>query len=352
MIAGGRKIERMDWPPVRYATASDGFSIAYAEAGEGVPFVLMPAPVSNLRLDWTSASQAPFLHALASRYRLIRYDGRGLGLSQRGLAEDLSLNDLMLDLEAVVERLSLKRFVLMGRVMTSHVAVRYAVENPERVDALILWNTPLEDLGRVSLSHEQVMRSHWDFFALTMSRMAYPADDSSWATDAILQSVERHDFLALTYAAVSAPPLVEVLEQLHVPTLVLGLQVARSSQKGDSGGRLAAAIRDSQFVTFKPGRDAFACGGEALVQPIETFVRQLGLSAKQAVSSLTPSSSLSTREIEVLRLVTAGKTNQQVAVELVISPSTAAKHVSSILAKTGASNRAEAASFAHRAGLV
>jgi DNA-binding CsgD family transcriptional regulator/pimeloyl-ACP methyl ester carboxylesterase len=351
MIADRGKIAGMDWPEVRYATSSDGFSIAYAEAGEGVPFVLMPAPVGNLRLDWRSASQAPFLHALASRYRLIRYDGRGLGLSQRGLAEDLSLNDLTLDLEAVVKRLSLKRFVLMGRIMTSHVAVRYAVENPERVDALILWNTPLEDLGRVSLSHEEVMRSHWDFFAMTMSRMTYPADDSSWAADAILQSVERHDFLALTYAAVGAPPLADVLEQLHVPTLVLGLQVPRSSQERDSGGRLAAAIRDSRFVSFNPGREAFACGGEALVQPIETFVSQLGLSAKRAVPYLAQLA-LSAREIEVLRLVAAGKTNQQVAVELVISASTAAKHVSSILAKTGASNRAEAASFAHRAGLV
>ena len=56
--------------------------------------------------------------------------------------------------------------------------------------------------------------------------------------------------------------------------------------------------------------------------------------------------------MEVLRLLATGRTNQQIAEELVIAPSTAAKHVANIFGKTGAANRAEAGSYAHRQGLV
>jgi DNA-binding CsgD family transcriptional regulator len=342
----------MDAQPVRYATTSDGFSIAYSEAGDGEPFVLMPAPVGNVGLDWASQSQAPFLQGLASRYRLIRYDGRGLGLSQRSLGEDFTLNDLTLDLEAIVKRLALERFVLMGRVVTSHVAVRYAIEHPDQVQALILWNTPLDEVGHIALAHEPVMRSHWDFFASTMARMAYPADDPSWACDAILQSVERQNFLIQTYAAASSPSLVDVLPQVIVPTLVLDFLLSTSSQRRDAGKRLTAAIRDSRLVLLKPGSDAFPAGGVALLQPVEAFLRDAGLGAVPRGTAAADRVHLSQREVEVLRLVAAGMTNQELASELVISPSTAAKHVASILAKTGAANRAEATSYAHRAGLV
>jgi class 3 adenylate cyclase len=61
---------------------------------------------------------------------------------------------------------------------------------------------------------------------------------------------------------------------------------------------------------------------------------------------------LSAREVEVLALVAAGKSNQAIADELVISLNTVARHVSNIFAKTGAANRAEAAAFAARHGLV
>ncbi len=61
---------------------------------------------------------------------------------------------------------------------------------------------------------------------------------------------------------------------------------------------------------------------------------------------------LTQREVEVLALVAAGKSNADIAKELVISPNTVVRHVSNILAKTGSSNRTEAAAYATRHGLV
>jgi DNA-binding CsgD family transcriptional regulator len=61
---------------------------------------------------------------------------------------------------------------------------------------------------------------------------------------------------------------------------------------------------------------------------------------------------LSEREVEVLRLVAAGKSNQQIADALVISPNTVVRHISHIFSKTGAANRTEAAAYASRHGLL
>jgi DNA-binding NarL/FixJ family response regulator len=56
--------------------------------------------------------------------------------------------------------------------------------------------------------------------------------------------------------------------------------------------------------------------------------------------------------VEVLRLIASGKSNRKISEELVISPSTVAHHISNIFHKTGVSNRAEAATYAARHGLV
>ena len=93
--------------------------------------------------------------------------------------------------------------------------------------------------------------------------------------------------------------------------------------------------------------------------------RELGLVAiekrlitlqEKAASMAAPAAAypdgLTGREVEVLRLLAAGRTNQQIADDLVIAPSTAAKHVANILGKTGSSNRAEAATYANQQGLV
>ena len=105
----------MELPPVQYVTTSDSFNIAYAVSGEGRPFVLMPQPHSHIQLYWTKDTFVrPWLEGLASRFRLVQYDGRGQGMSSRGLPENLALDDFGRDLEAVVERLRLHDFVLMA----------------------------------------------------------------------------------------------------------------------------------------------------------------------------------------------------------------------------------------------
>ena len=123
-------------PQIRYATTSDGVSIAYAQAGEGPDLVYVPMPgQAHAQLAWNSTSNLST--PLAGVFRVTTYDPRGNGLSQR---DDLnySLDAMLLDLEAAVDAAGLERFVLLALVDSVPVAVRYAAGHRDRVSQLVL----------------------------------------------------------------------------------------------------------------------------------------------------------------------------------------------------------------------
>ena len=84
---------------------------------------------------------------------------------------------------------------------------------------------------------------------------------------------------------------------------------------------------------------------------IESFLSGLPASSLQAGASPPDATPLSTRELEVLRLIAAGKSNTQIAEELVISINTVRRHVSNILDKTASANRAQAVAHARDHGI-
>ncbi|WP_328423116.1 helix-turn-helix transcriptional regulator [Streptomyces sp. NBC_00443] len=92
-------------------------------------------------------------------------------------------------------------------------------------------------------------------------------------------------------------------------------------------------------------------------RPLVDATTHLAQRARLALATAPPpadpadSLGLTTRERDVLRLVSAGRTNRQIAEELFISPKTASVHVSNILGKLGVSGRGEAAAVAHRTGM-
>ena len=127
-------------PQIQYAKTKDGVSIAFATLGEGMPFVHMPFPFSHLQLDWEVPEFRSWRERLAKGRQFVTYDVRGTGLSDRDVT-DFSLDAGVRDLEAVVDRLSLERFVLFAPGLRGLVGVAYAVRHPERVSHFILWNT-------------------------------------------------------------------------------------------------------------------------------------------------------------------------------------------------------------------
>ena len=125
-------------PRIQYARAADGVSIAFWTLGRGTPLVyLAGGPWSHVEL-WDIPECRRWYERLAEQRMLVRFDVRGTGLSERDVS-DYSLEALLLDLEAVVDRLGLARFALFGAADAGPVAIAYAARHPERVARLVLW---------------------------------------------------------------------------------------------------------------------------------------------------------------------------------------------------------------------
>jgi len=346
----------MQPPPVQYVATSDGFNIAFTECGQGGPVVFLPWPVSHLILMWRSEWGRPFLEALAGRFRLVKYDSRGQGMSARGLPENHSLNDYLLDLEAVVDRLALDRFVLYGGPLFSHVAVRYAVQRPERVEALVLNNASMGHAWDNPLAIGDLARRDWELFLHTFASSfgIGPPIDVSFCRE----SQNQADYLSMMRAAEKSS-IEALLPSLKVPTLVMAPR--RLTQDGALTAAAAAAqsmarmIPNARLVLFDVyGTYYFPEDGRqpAMVTAIEQFVAGLAPPDKQpARPSGAMSSGLSPRELEVLRLIASGRSNQQIADELVLSVRTVERHITNLYAKIGAHGKADATAYALRSGL-
>src|SRR5262245_6561140 len=120
---------------MQYATAKDGVRIAFGTAGSGQWIIRMPSPpFINSQLEWSQGSD--FFDQLAANWSIAQLDPRGTGLSDRD-ATDYALEARTLDLEAVADRLGLDRFVLHAIGWSGPLAIKYAVEHPDRVSHLI-----------------------------------------------------------------------------------------------------------------------------------------------------------------------------------------------------------------------
>jgi pimeloyl-ACP methyl ester carboxylesterase len=122
---------------VTFCRTEDGVNLAIATVGTGPVLVRTTHWLSHIEYDWQSPITAPFLHALAGRSRFIRYDRRGVGLSDRNVPE-ISFATFQTDLESVVDSLRLDRFALLGTSQGAAIAIAYAARHPERVSKLLL----------------------------------------------------------------------------------------------------------------------------------------------------------------------------------------------------------------------
>jgi DNA-binding CsgD family transcriptional regulator/pimeloyl-ACP methyl ester carboxylesterase len=313
---------------------------------------------NNLQFMWQhQPAFRTFFEAMAERYRLIQFDGRGQGLSSRGLGPDHTMQDRRLDFDAVVKRLNLDRVCLIAPNEACHVAVTYAIEHHERVDGLVLWNPGWNQAERGTLlPYEELARRSWELMVKTIAEN-FGVGDIEVEARRIRQSVTPEDLIT-TVNAVLKCNLRPVLPSLNVPTLVLGTRNSLVAPTSEGNWRtVAGLIPNSSLVLFDDGRQI---GGlttdsgvpRAAATMIDFFEGLTAAEGSAQTSDHALDSRLSPRELEVLRLVAAGRSNQEIADELVISVNTVIRHVSNIFAKTGATNRAQAAVYAKERELI
>jgi len=330
-----------------------GRRIAYAAVGEGPPLVLPGWWVSNLTEDWKRANFRHFVEALARTRRVIRYDRLGCGLSDRERPPETMSIEYEADLlAALVDELELDRVSLFGSSCGGPTAIVYAVRNPTRVDRLVLYGSYANgaDLGsrEIRRATVELVRTHWGLGSRMLADLFVP---SAGADDREAFAVfQRHSADAATAAALMEliwdTDVSESATRLDAPTLVVHRRGDRAI-RFVAGERLAALVPDADLVQLDGDAHPPWFGDvDDLARAIAPF---LGTLAPEPAAERRE---LTARERDVLRLVAEGKSDGDIARELVISPHTVHRHVANILRKLGLNSRAAAAAQAARTGLV
>jgi pimeloyl-ACP methyl ester carboxylesterase/DNA-binding CsgD family transcriptional regulator len=352
---------------IRFCTASDGVRIAYAVVGRGPVIVKAPNWLTHLEYEWQSPAWRHWWEDLAQDHKVVRFDQRGSGLSEWDIV-DWSFEARVKDLEAVVEDSGANTFALLGISQGASVAIEYAVRHPDKVTHLVLCGGFAR--GRlkrgvprdVQDAYLTLIREGWGkdnpahrhMFTGTFMPEATP-EQMDWFNELQRVSTSANN-AARIFEASGQVDVMDRLPLVSVPTLVLH---ARGDERIDfeHGRLLAALIPGACFVPLE-SRNHLTLEEEpawaTLIGNVRHFLKT-GNPLPAAPAPGTPQSapgSLTARELEVLRLIAAGRSNQEIAQELVISFNTVTNHVKNILGKTGSANRTEAASYAYRNGIV
>ncbi|MFQ5472718.1 MAG: adenylate/guanylate cyclase domain-containing protein [Dehalococcoidia bacterium] len=280
-------------PRIQYAKTSDGVNIAYWAEGEGIPLVIMPPlPWSHLQAELDDSGYQEWYGALAHGKRLVRYDSRGSGLSDRAAAE-FSADAYVRDLLTVVDKLQLEEFVLMAIIFSSPIAIEFAAQHPERVSRLAFW-CGFSDYAALTMPQDRALnllrQTDWEMFTETIAH----ATVAGWAEP------ERARAAAELFRRSVEPEVLEIytglefdasarLKEIRCPTLVMHRNgVTRPPL--ETSRKMAAEIEDCQFVLLEGDSMLPYVGDTNAV--VETVNRFLGISDDTRTKTIAASVSV------------------------------------------------------------
>jgi pimeloyl-ACP methyl ester carboxylesterase/DNA-binding CsgD family transcriptional regulator len=348
---------------IHLTKSADGTAIAWAYAGDGPPLVKAGNWLTHLEYDLKSPIWHHWCQFFGDHYRLIRYDERGCGMSERSVAE-LSLDASVQDLEAAIAAARpAEPFVLLGISQGGATAISYAVAHPDKVSHLILYGAYAQ--GRANMGDPAAEQAQRARIALTRSgwgqdnpvyRQLFTSRFIPAGTDEQLRWF--NELCRITATAEMAARILEfrididvssLLPQVSVPTLVLharGDEAVAPSQ----GRLLAARIPGATLVELDSRNHILLEGEPAWTRFKEEMLAFTGRSAIPDGGELFLK--LSARESEILLRIAAGLTNIDIGRELFISEKTVRNHVTRIFEKLGVESRAQAIVLAKDHGLL
>jgi pimeloyl-ACP methyl ester carboxylesterase/class 3 adenylate cyclase len=274
----------MKIPQTRYTKTLDGVNIAYQVVGDGPDLALSHGWISNVEVAWEVPDWASALTRLASFSRLILFDKRGVGLSDRGVGMP-GIEEKMDDVRAVLDAVGSERAHLMGESEGGTMTLQFAATYPERVASLILYGTT----ARTTRADDYPA-------GLPAQALEHFAEyvEAVWGTDEMPQafqiwqpgeSTAEDDELLLRFARRSASPreaadalrrnslndVRAALPLINVPTLVLH----RADDKVvtlANGRYLAEHIPGARFVALPGDAHTFFVDAGQLLDEIEEWI--------------------------------------------------------------------------------
>jgi class 3 adenylate cyclase/pimeloyl-ACP methyl ester carboxylesterase len=262
----------------RYVQSGEVF-VAYQITGQEAPDLLMaPGFVSHLEQAWESPNGARFLHGLGAFSRLIRFDKRGTGLSDRGVGIP-HLDERIDDIRAVLDAAHSAKAYLLGISEGGPMSILFAATYPDRVAGLILFGTYARTVGASVAyddlpAYEQSIRESWgtgkDLPAFAPSAAGDPAAIQGYAKFERL-SASPSDVINLVRMNKEID-VRHILPSVRVPTLVIHRR-DDVRIRSLAGRELAERIPGAHYVEL-PGNDHvyWGPGQERIVEEIQQFM--------------------------------------------------------------------------------
>jgi pimeloyl-ACP methyl ester carboxylesterase len=289
---------------------------------------------------------------------VVRYDARGTGLSDRS-SLDFSLEARLADLTAVVDELGLEKFAVFGRSQATPAAMAYAHQFPGRVSHLVLLNpfahgSYNNERGERFRSQREAADENWEEYTLTSASVGTGFQDAgqartlaSWFRKAMTPASLRAFYEQAVEIDVS-----DLLPEIRVPTLVL--YSGAFNYPMELAREVAVKIPDARLFV-KPARSFYYFWSAEETQAVEEFLSAAspaGAAPTAPAASDPPPSVLTERQIEILKLIAAGRTSYEVSQALSLSIRTVGRHITNIYSRIGARTRADATAYAIRNRLV
>ncbi len=271
----------MERPPVRFARSGD-VQIAFQVTGEGpVDIVLAPGTVSHLDLWWDFAPFRREIEAWSSFARLIRFDKRGTGLSDRP-TDVATLEERTDDIRAVMDEVGLDSAVIYGRSEGGQMACMFAAMYPERTKALITWGT----MARWIQAEGHPWGSTREAYDELLVEL-----ETNWPSEYYIRGpggsfgdvdAETMSFMLRLFQAAASPAAAvalermnaqvdirDILETIRVPTLLM-CHTHDPEAPAEAVRWMADQIPGARFAAF-PGKSHFVGEGENLDRVVATI---------------------------------------------------------------------------------
>jgi len=272
-------------PPTTQYALSGEVAIAYQVFGAGpLDVVVTPGLVSHRELDWEHLGAVRFFERLASFARVIVFDKRGQGMSDR--VPTATLEERIDDIRAVMDAAGSRRAALFGRSEGGPMNILFAATYPERTTALVLYGTfgraqrasdyPFgPEPGPLQAWSDHVRRT-WGTVDPSFLQVVGPSDagdpaQQAWWARYQRISISPGDFIALGRMNATID-VRDVLPAIRVPTLVLHRTGDRAVEVG-RGRHLAGSIPGARLVEL-PGDDHLPWLGDVdgITDAVEEFL--------------------------------------------------------------------------------
>lgn len=347
---------------IRFARGQDGVRLAYASSGHGHTLVKAATWLSHLEYDWESPVWRHWLQELSARYRLLRYDERGCGLSDWNVP-DLSFASWLRDFETMVDAVGTERFAILGISQGAPIAIAYAAKHPERVTHLVLHGGYARGRLVRAASTEQAEEAE---MMCRLAEIGWGKTDPSFRQFFTTQFIpggtpQQHAWFNELERTTTSPAnaarfmrafntidVMHLLPQVRCPTLVLHSQ-RDARVPFDEGRLIASGIPGAQFVSIDSGNHLLLeheTGWQRALAAIDEF-----LPPSAAPGTDPRISALSARLLGLLDLMAQGRDNAQIAATLGLSEKTVRNHITQLFDRLEVDSRARAIVMARENGL-